>query len=355
MIDSTFVKLRDLLLNEFSEAEVATLCQEIGLDYEALPGTGFFGKTRGLLEVAGRDGKMRLLQARLRDLRPEAYAALGIGSVASEQPVNVSHETSGNDDEAPVRFPKLLLPLLLVGLLVVILAFAFLLPRIMGGDAAATLQATQTAVAALPTNTTIPVIGAATNPPVAASLPTNTPEPAQGVVVVATDSVPVNTPAATIAVIATPGTGAQATAKPVVVAGEGENHPAALAFKDINAQLPGFYRGEVTTQQLQQDWSGNAYSLLVAFSDTRLPRSLRLGTAPRTSMDITYEYVKAPAVTTSTGNRFTVTSREYWRYANPAQNVTLCDTRDYTYTVVDNAGKYTVTSFSSKVVSNGCR
>jgi hypothetical protein len=359
MVDSTFSKLRDFLLNELSEAEVTALSQDLGYDFERLSGTGFFGKTRGLLETAQRDGRMRALQARLREMHPEAYAALDLNADSTESAASgngpVARETpSGLSGKLPVP----LLPTLLIGLIAVLLLFGFLLPRIMGTAAQTTAQATETAVAAsaastqaaAPTQTSIPVIDtAATLTPINANQAVATVAPAnnsQGVVVVATEAIPVTAPP-TIAVI-----GEQA---PVVVGGEGADHPAALALKTYNAKLPSFYRGEVTIDELKKDWSGRAYQALTGFASRQLPNALKLGTAPRSTLDIAFEYVNQPAVIASSGDKHTVLSREYWTYSNSAAGVVSCDTRDYTYTLVLTSGRYTVTDFSSKIVRNGCR
>ncbi len=338
MIDPTFAKLRDLLLNEFSEAEVIALCQDLGLDYETLPGTGFFGKTRGLLAVASKEGRMRALQARVRDARPEAYDSLEIGMASAEEAGHdVSHETSRPMARLPVSF----IPMLIVGLIAVALIGVFLLPRITGASAAAAAaRATQTAIAALSTNTTIPVIGSAAQP--APSTPTAM--PAEGVVVVATEALPIVTAGPAIAVIA--------TQEPVVL---GDAHPASTAFKDINARLPAYYRGEVTREQLGLDWRGKALQALTSFSATQLPRSMSLGTASRSTLDISFEYLRVPTVTKSVGSRHTVVTEEYWQYANPANNIKLCDTREYTYSVLEENGRFVVTDLSSKVIARGCR
>ncbi len=370
MTDSNFAKLRELLLNEFSEAEVTGLCQDIGLNYETLPGTGLFGKTRGLLEVAQQNGRLRALQSRLRELRPDGYAALGIGSVAAgaemeadATPVNVSRETIG--DAAQRKLPMQLLPVLLVGLVALVLVASFLWNRSIGSNAETlAAQGTQTAVAALPipTSTTIAVIDSQV--PIATQAPSVISETlAQGVsvtepdavVVIATEVVAVNTPLPTIAVIATAASGNAPAKEPVVVEGSGVNHPAALAFKDLNAELPAFYKGQVDNARLQEDWRGKAYAALSAFASTQLPRALQLGTTPRADMDISYEYVKEPAVIKSSGTQHTVLSREYWRYANQNAGIIRCDTRDYTYVVVAENGQYVVTDFSSKIIETGCK
>jgi Effector-associated domain 7 len=370
------IKLRDLLLNEFTEDEVIALCRDLDLDYGSLPGTGFFGKTRGLLEVAQREGRLRQLQARLRELRPDAFGgAVGappwpgpssdedvpvrpIGGARPTRPTRpapapiadqvdeVSRETGGG--LFGLRSIPLL-PLLGVGLLALIcvLLFFALRPATPAAPTVATVPlATSAPLPTLaPTSppvagqeiapTPLPVISSPVAPaPVAAS---PTPRAAEGVVVVATP--------APVAVTAVPGS---QPAEP------GVSHPAALAFRDINARLPGFYRGEVDASQMQQEWMGRAYTSLAAFSNTTLPRALRLGNAPRNTMDISYRYVSEPSLIRETNGQFTVRSREYWRYANPASGVTRCDTRDYTYVMTEQNGRYVVLSFGSALVRSGC-
>jgi hypothetical protein len=244
-----------------------------------------------------------------------------------------------------------LLPTLLIGLIAVLLLFGFLLPRITGDTAAASAQITETAAAVVqapqPTATGIPVVESTTAPAVIVA-ETLTPAPADGVVVIATQAIPVTAPP-TIAVIGTP---APITA---VEASAGESHPAAIALKDFNAKLPDFYRGELTLDRLQLEWKGKAYQALTGFASRQLPTALKLGTAPRSTLDISFEYVNRPAVISSSGNQHTVRSREYWTYANPSSGIVSCDTRDYTYTVVAEGANFVVTDFSSKIVKNGCR
>jgi hypothetical protein len=374
MTDSNFAKLRDLLLNEFSETEVATLCQDIGVNYERLPGAGLFGKTRGLLEVAQKTGKLRALQLRLRELRPDGYAAREIGVISDISATqaaasgSVSRETTEVTGSTGAGPRIQVLPAIAVGIVALTLIAGLFWSRSAGSSAATVVvDATQTAAAVAAANAatpTAPAVIAVENAPAAgptatadiAAEPAQTANPDQ-VVVISTAAVPVDT-APTIAVISTRAI-STTTGGPVAVngsgSGSGESHPAAVAFKDLNAMLPQFYRGEITSAALQQDWRGKAYQDLIAFSDRQLPRALQLGAAPRDTMEISYEYVKPPTVIKSSGNQHTVLSREYWRYGNQAAGITRCDTRDYTYTVVADGGQFIVTDFSSKIIENGCK
>jgi hypothetical protein len=367
MTDSNFAKLRELLLNEFSEAEVANLCQDIGLDYEKLPGAGLFGKTRGLLEVAQKSGKLRSLQLRLRELRPDGYAAREIGvisDISAPQTMASGDAVSRETRETAGAAPRIqLLPAIAVGIVAMTLIAGLFWSRSVGGSAATVVvdaTATAAAVAAANAATATPGIAAiaAVDNPAAVSAASATPdiaaEPDPAKVIVISTAVVAVDAAPTIAVISTRAI-STTNDGPVVVGGSGENHPAALAFKELNAMLPQFYRGEITSAVLQADWRGKAYQDLVAFSDRQLPRALQLGSAPRDTMEITYEYVKAPSVIKSSGNQHTILSREYWRYGNQAAGITRCDTRDYTYTVIADGGQFIVTDFSSKIIENGCK
>ncbi len=359
MVDPNYSTLREFLYDEFSEVELTDLCQQLGLSYDRLPGTGHFGKTRGLLETINREGRMRALVAKLRELRPEGFEALNLSAglpaqtadqaLGSASQRSVSRETAASPLTGKLPIP--LLPMLLIGLIAVLLLFSFLLPRITGDTAMASAQATTTAAAlaqaALPTATSIPVIETP-NAPAVIVAETLTPASAEGVVVIATNAIPVTAPP-TIAVIGTPAPIAQGQT------GSGETHPAAIALKDFNAKLPDFYRGELTLDRLQREWKGKAYQALTGFASRQLPTALKLGTAPRSTLDISFEYVRQPAVISSNGGQHTVRSREYWTYSNPSSGIVSCDTRDYTYILQAEGDSFVVTDFSSKIIKNGCR
>jgi hypothetical protein len=337
MTESITPKLRDLLLNEFSEAEVVALCQDLGYSYDDLPGTGFFGKTRGLVETAQREGNLRALQVKLRELRPEAYTALGLGTT------NIATELNGPGQTfaAPKLRPALgLIPLLLVAVIGAICLLA-LLPRLLNGSQPSALPTTIAAAPATSAPTSQPQAAAAqpTNAPT--SQPTPTPSEAQGVVIVSTSSAPQ---------VAQP----TATSSIVVIAPQGSN-PIVKAIQDINEKLPRFYRAELTEQDMQQDWRGTAYDGLVKFSKSALPRVLKLGNGPRTNIEATYEYLKPLTVANENGNEIKLTSREFWRYENKANNVVACETRDYFYTVVRESDRYVVTGFDGNLISSRCK
>jgi hypothetical protein len=64
-------------------------------------------------------------------------------------------------------------------------------------------------------------------------------------------------------------------------------------------------------------------------------------------------YLLSPAVTRVVGNIYTVTSREYWVYQTNPRNV-VCETRDYTYTVIKTGEKFQIAQSTGKPVSAKC-
>ena len=70
---SIFGQLREILLNEFTEAEVKMLCDRMGIDFEDLAGTGLFGKTRELLLVTQQQNRLPQLLAHMRVMQPQAF------------------------------------------------------------------------------------------------------------------------------------------------------------------------------------------------------------------------------------------------------------------------------------------
>jgi len=71
----TASQLRDILLNEFTEAEVEALCEKLHIEYSRLSGTGVFGKTRELLALLQQQDRLSHLRAHMRAMRPHAFDA----------------------------------------------------------------------------------------------------------------------------------------------------------------------------------------------------------------------------------------------------------------------------------------
>jgi hypothetical protein len=365
MTDPTLAKLRELLLNEFSEDELKTLCAGIGIDYDKLTGTGTFGKTRALLDSARSQDKVRALQASVRELRPAAYEAAGFATVG------VSEATTSTSEVAPQRppskatntlWPWLALAAVIVVCLVAVLAL--LLPRLQGAGLAATANTpagsvpSQLAETALPTETPpaiVEVTDALDKGAAEMTATLATAEPA----LLAT----VQTPSATTDATATPEStpeaitataSANATATPAPTVVSTDTHPSAIVIQDLNADLPRFYRGEVDAQAIERHWTGEALRSVVGFGTQRLPRAMRITPDQRNTLQVTYDYRNGPTLLRESANGAIVTSREYWRYATSTNPTEICETRDYVYELVRVDGQYKVSEFSSRIVGNGC-
>jgi hypothetical protein len=63
-------ELRQLLERHFNEEELRTLCFDLGIDYDALPGTGKAGKARELVAFSDRRGRIEELIALGAQMRP---------------------------------------------------------------------------------------------------------------------------------------------------------------------------------------------------------------------------------------------------------------------------------------------
>lgn len=394
MTDSTLVKLRELLLNEFTEPELASLCADLGLNYDALPGTGTFGKTRGLIETVKAQDKLRALQSRLRELRPEAYAAAGVAALATEtasQPTQrttagaaapvtatASRPTSTNANRQGSAFPFQILAGVLVLLLCGVVGLALMLPRL-NASVAPSSNANVTNQASAPTasasNPTQPVETATSTGSVLAPLEPITsamgvPAPAaevapstQGAVVLtatvaaeAAALAPTALPAPVVVLTETQSTAQAQLPSPALspAAAITDSNPIVLAIRDLNEQLPAFYKGQATAQDLQQHWSGDALRSVIGFGATRLPRAMRIQPTQRDSLNVSYDYQRPPVIASATDTGAVVTSRETWRYANALNETEICELRDYVYNLVKDGNAWKVRQFRSNLLESGC-
>ena len=368
MTDPTLAKLRELLLNR-CEAELAGLCQDIGLNYDALPGTGAFGKTREIVESARSNDRLRALQSRLRELRPEAYEAadlsLPIASVATSTVAPTQPVAQTATKDTGLRS----LQMLALGLVVVLCAvvgLAVLLPRLNEVTGAPERQTTA-ADATQPAPPGAPATAPADSGPAAPGevlVPATTEVPA--VVVPAVEPVPAGgqgspgssanvteTLATPGAIIGAPQVTTPESAEPVTTTVAGES-PAIQTIRGLNAQLPAFYRGQASTKDLEEHWTGEALRSVTGFGNQRLPRAMRIQPSQRDSLNVSYEYLSPPTLTSNSGNGAVVTSL-VWRYANALNATQICETRDYTYNLVNEGGQFRVREFRSRLLNSGCQ
>ena len=64
-------QLRQLLTTHFDEGELQTLCFDLGVDYESLPGVGKADKARELVEYLERRGRIKECVELGKQLRPD--------------------------------------------------------------------------------------------------------------------------------------------------------------------------------------------------------------------------------------------------------------------------------------------
>ncbi len=358
MTDQTLLKIRELLLNEFSEAELIALCKDVGLDYEALPGVGTFGKTREIVEAARAQDKLRQLQSRLRELKPEAYA-VSIGAMATPAEAQADGPTSSKQkDEAGSPMPRAILPLLV--LLALVIGASLIFSRLSSGP---TAQATPQAIPEA-SSTSQP------QPTLAESAPTAQPE------VIAATATPAESPSATPEVVPTapaetleadigaatpaapPMPEPQPTSPPSPTATDApaaeEAHPAAMTVRQINDQLMLFYSGKASARDLEYFWTGEALKAVLDFGNSRLLRAMRITPNRRDALEIKHEYLRAPRIMSETGSGAVVASREFWHYANSLNRSEVCEVRDYIYNMVRDKERYRVRSIQSRLVRSGC-
>ena len=379
MTDQTTAKLRELLLNEFSEPELEQLCQDIGLNYAALPGTGTFGKTRELVEMARSQDKLRLLQSRLRELRPAAYAAANIqvvqpieSTAATNSPTSVRLTPARSDIKQASWLPILAIGLIAVLCVAAIAALVLNRPSgtpiaVVGTSTpaqAAAGQAGETPTPANPTVTTdsaqsaAPTIAVVEASPAVSAAPVTadvsaTTAPLASPTVIAAAATPTAAEVTTVTVAtAAPTIAAAVTATGTLAANQA--HPAALVIRDLNEQLPKFYLGAVTSEDLQKYWAGEAWRSVVGFGTTKLPRVMRVPPAQRGTLDVTYNYVQLPTLQSQRGGVSVVTAREFWKYVNAANAIEICEVRDYVYNVIDDSGSLKVRNFTSRLLQSGC-
>jgi hypothetical protein len=374
MNDQNMARLRELLLNEFSEEELASLCQDAGINYAELPGVGAYGKTREMIEAARARHTIRALMVRARDLRPEAYKAAGIatleaeaGAVAPRQaraespvprprpiggaapaatthaqttPADTSTSGSGSVLSPRVRMAAIAIAVLLLA--VVVLSLVQPKPA----TTPALPAATGTIVAAAPTSA--PAQAATAAPTVQANVAVT-----PGGAITATIA-PAPTQRPTVAATATPVKSPTPQPTPTI----SESHAAAQAVRAINEQLVKFYTGEASAEDLKQYWRGDAYQVVLNFAYNILKRQLGVDLARKQSFSVGTRYTRVPFLVSESGNTAQVQSREYWRYTNPTTKRTVCETRNYSYTLMkegDTYRVYQVNAFRGDLVGTNCQ
>jgi hypothetical protein len=332
MNEEYLLKLRELMAAEFSEADLQALCQSLELNYDELPGLGVFGKTRAVIEAARQRNLLPSLAARVRELRPAAFAAAGIAAAAEAAGSSRPRPAAATGGGAANRIG------LIAGgiavLLVAVIVLTFLLPRPAGGPA----EATPDAAAASATQTPIVVAITTTSPVSAGAALTPAADPGAAATV---------TPEAPAEPTVTP----SPTPRPTPTLSE--THPAAQVIVVLNDQLAEVYRGKAKVDTLQQYAQDPALAEMRDFALKSLPRKIGVDLTKNQTATVEMRYVRPPALVALGPSGATVVSREYWSYAN-TRGQRSCETRDYTYLVVKTGDLYRVKEVSGELVNTNC-
>ncbi|MCS7087788.1 MAG: hypothetical protein NZL91_03720 [Thermoflexales bacterium] len=330
MNDPATAKLRELLLAEFTEAELVQLCKELGLNYEALPGIGTFGKTRALIEEARVQGKLRLLQRRVRDLRPLAYLQSGIPTEDSGLQ-NLPPPSQRSFPAASKRTTAVLI--LFIGAAVAVVSGLVLLqpsPSPLMMDSATQPGATPETIA-----TSNPPLLAESPTPLIAALPTSLPSPTPY-------ASPTPMPTPTSVPTATPELGLR------------DAHPAVRAVYEANERLREFFIGKEDYRALESQWSSSLVERLRKFANERLLRLMRLTPEQRTALNVQFKYVRPPTLVDEFASEAVVSTREYWEYTTSLNTAQICETRDYSYRLRKEGDGYRIYAYNSRLISSRC-
>jgi len=358
--DRLATSLRDALFENFNEEELTALAQATGLDYAQLPGEGAFGKTRELVRAAAARDRLRLLAACAREMKPqlaetltaqpgEGAVSAAEGSVPEAAPV-VRDGRQWRDLRSLLGVAALLFLAVLCVWLVASNALK-LFAEARGGMPTPLPAATARVEAAIP-----PVA-----PP---NAPTRTPSAGAAATPIPTSTradLPVVTlaPPAGVASPTVPPPRATATAAPLitgtVVPTDAIGGDPVQTVRDLNAQLIEFYVGRTDEAALARFWKAGPRQSVLDFAESPLLRLLGLTSATRaTALSVTMRYVQAPTVSRRAADSAVVVSREYWRYANTRTGKAVCETRDYTYTLIVDQGRYVVESFDGALIDTKC-
>ena len=357
MNEQNLQDLRDLLVREFNEDELISLCHDVGINYADLPGMGPYGKTREIIARVQEQHLTSTLMQRVESLRPEQFRASGLSDANMDRPlappasnaaaalaaeaeaiqvgqsgVNINEPAlvnpfrKGGDAKSPDNAQRpSALPLrvrLLIFIAIVVLLGVAVLSIVVRPGANETASITPTAdvtlmPAAADMTTTVETLAQSTSAPAATPLPVET-VVAQSAAMSITDS-----------------------------------SPAAAAVQTINDQLINFYMGKATEDEVKASW-GSKFTIISSFAYKTLKTRLGADLSKGDTVNATLRYDKGPSLVSDKNGTATVSTREYWTYSNPTNNKIMCDLSDYTYTLVKTSDTYQVANIRSKGVSAKC-
>jgi hypothetical protein len=123
----------------------------------------------------------------------------------------------------------------------------------------------------------------------------------------------------------------------------------------LNEQLISFLGGKTKADALRTYWNEATYQVVLNFAYNILHGRLGADLAQGDTLQASMRYVSAPVLTTQSANTVQVTAREYWNYTNPRNQHTVCETRDYHYTLIMVGTQYQVSEFRGDMVDGVCR
>jgi hypothetical protein len=123
----------------------------------------------------------------------------------------------------------------------------------------------------------------------------------------------------------------------------------------LNEQLISFLDGKTNTDALHTYWNEATYQVVLNFAYKILHGRLGADLAQGDTLHVSMRYVSAPVLTVQSATVAQVTAREYWNYTNPRNQHTVCETRDYHYTLVLVGNRYQVSEFRGDMVDGICR
>lgn len=350
MNEESIRKLREVMLNELGESDLRAICADLGLNFDELGGLGVFGKTRSILEAARERNLLPSLAARVRELRPAAFQ-----SEERQPPIQSAPPPAAPPREAAtVRPATNTLPASRAGSIL-----AGIPPRIRTtGVIVAALVVLMAALTLAQPRPAGPASAPDSAP--AAGLPTEAaPQIAAAETITPVEQAGISASGALTAPASIETTATPPPEQPAVAvqptATFSESHPAAQTVIAMNQQLLDFYQGKVTSNDLRQYWRPPAYQIVVNFANRTLLQRLGVNLATGDPIEVDLQYVRAPALVALGNQTATTVSREYWRYTNPRTSRSLCETRDYSYIMVEEDGRYYVREFSGELISSACR
>lgn len=81
---------------------------------------------------------------------------------------------------------------------------------------------------------------------------------------------------------------------------------------------------------------------------------MRIQPSQRNALDVTFQYLREPAIVEESDTGAVVTSREFWRYANSVNPTEICEVRDYVYNMIKEGNRYRVRTFQSRLLETSC-